>query len=283
MIRHAVLLSLASATPAYAQHDHHHATTPQNGDAAPETPRPAETPPPPGDHAADAYFEPAEMAAARRALRHENGGMGAAMLLLDQFELQSGGGRDGYRWEGEAWSGGDIDRLVIKSEGEGAFSGALEQAEVQALYSHALDPWFNLQLGVRHDIRPEPQRSYAVIAVEGLAPFWFEVEGSLFLSDKGDLAARVEASHDIRLTQRLLLTPRVEFNLSAQDVAALGQGSGLTSTELGLRLYYAITPRLAPYIGIHWEGLSGGSARFARAAGDGTQRTSFVAGVRAWF
>ena len=272
-----VMMALAITPSAAAGQAHHHEAAP------PPVPPPDKAPEPPGDHAADAYYDPEDMAAARALLRRENGGMGASMILLDRLELVTGQGRDGFRWAGEAWWGGDIDRLVLKSQGEGAFSGGMEQAEVQALYARALDPWFNLQLGVRHDVRPEPQRSYAAIGVQGLAPFWFEVEGALFLSDRGDLSARVEASHDIRLTQRLLLTPRAELNFAARKVEALNQGAGLTSAEFGLRLHYAVAPRFAPYVGLHWEYLSGASARLARAEGDRSHRMALVTGVRIWF
>jgi copper resistance protein B len=275
-----IVAALAASAPASAQHMHHDMPPPAAGSEAPEASAP---PPAPGDHAADALFDPAEMARARAALRHENGGMGASMILLDQFELFSGKGADGYRWEGEAWSGGDIDRLVLKSEGEGALHGPLERAEIQGLYSHALDPWFNVQLGVRHDIRPRPQTSYATLGIEGLAPYWFEVDAALFLSDRGDLTARIEGSHDIRLTQRLLLTLRAELDFSAQPVRALGLGSGLTNAELGLRLHYAITPRFAPYLGVHRERSVGDTARFARGAGKDAGRTGLVAGMRFWF
>ena len=244
-----------------------------------DTPAPA----PPTDHAADAVFGAAQMAPSRKMLRHENGGMPAYSIVFNLAEYRVQKGKDAYRWDGEGWFGGDIDRFVVKSEGEGAVRGGVESAEVQGLYSRAIGPWFNLQAGVRHDFKPEPARTYATIGFEGIAPYWFEVEGALFLSDKGDLLGRLEGYYDQRITQHLILQPRVELNFAAQDVPANGIGSGLSDAELGLRLRYEIKREFAPYVGISWERKLGDTARFARAAGDRVEATSLVLGIRVWF
>lgn len=202
--------------------------------------------------------------------------------MLETAEIRPGSGPDGYAWEGRASFGGDIDRFVLKSEGDGAGSH-LEEAEVQALYSRAIGPYFNLQAGVRQDVQPRPRRTYATVGVEGLAPYWFDVEAALFLSDKGDLSGRVEASYDLRLTQRLILEPRAEANVAAQDVRALGVGSGLSDLEVGLRLRYAITPEFAPYVGVNHVRKVGDTADFARARGEDVRDTRVVFGIRAWF
>uniref|UniRef100_UPI00258902F2 copper resistance protein B n=1 Tax=Pseudomonas sp. TaxID=306 RepID=UPI00258902F2 len=115
-----------------------------------------------------------------------------------------------------------------------------EEGEVQALYSRAVGPYFNLQAGVRQDFRRGPDRTYATVGFEGLAPYWFDVEGALFLSDRGDVLGRLEGYYDQRMTQRLVLQPRVELNLSAQDVPSSNIGSGVTDAEAGLRLRYEI-------------------------------------------
>lgn len=240
-------------------------------------------PPIPTDHAAEAFYDPAVMARARAAMTKENGGMSFSQLMIDRLEYRAQKGSDGYHWEGEGWIGGDINRLAIKSEGEGIVDGPLESAEVQALYSRALDPWWNLVAGVRQDFRPEPRRTYATIGVEGLAPYWFELEAQAFLSDKGDAHLRLEASYDQRITQRLILQPAVEANIAAQDVPELGIGSGLSDIELGLRLRYEFVREFAPYVGVNWERKLGDSARYARAAGEEASATSLVAGVRFWF
>lgn len=237
----------------------------------------------PTDHAAEAFYSPAEMARARAAMLKESGGMTFSQVMLDRLEYRMGKGADGYHWEGEGWIGGDINRFAFKTEGEGEIGGSLESAEVQALYSRAIDPWFNLEAGVRHDFGPDPDRTYAVVGVEGLAPYWFEVGAQAFLSNKGDAHLRLEANYDQRITQRLILQPAAEVNIAAQDVPELGIGSGVSDIELGLRLRYEFAREFAPYVGINWERKLGDTARFARAEGEGASATSLVMGVRFWF
>ena len=243
----------------------------------------APAPAPAAGLAASRYYSEAAMSVANRDLRREHGGMTYYQVLFNLAEYQARKGGDGYRWDGEAWIGGDINRLTLKSEGEGTFGKPLEAAEVQALYSRALDPYWNLQAGVRYDFKPNPSRTYATVGIEGLAPYWFDVEGALFLSDKGDVLGRAEAWYDERVTQFFVLQPRAEANFSAQDVQRDGIGSGLTDLELGLRLRYEKSREFAPYIGVSWERQFGDTARFTRARGDDTGGFSFVAGVRTWF
>jgi len=240
-------------------------------------------PAPARDDLADAVFGRGPMAAARGVLRGEHGGAVLSRTMIDTLEVRPDRGPDGYAWEGEFRYGGDIDRLVLKSEGEGAFGEHLEQAEVQALWSHAVGPYFDVQVGVRQDFQPRPRRTYATLGFEGLAPYWFEVEGALFLSNKGDLSARLEGAYDLRITQRLILEPRAEVNLAAQDVPELGEGAGLTDAEVGLRLRYEIRREFAPYVGVHYERKFGDTADLARASGEGVDDLRVVVGLRAWF
>ncbi|TPG21683.1 copper resistance protein B [Sphingomonas koreensis] len=257
---------------------------------APESPNgtdlpPGNAPPPPvpRDHYADRIYTPEAMQPARTMFRHENGGEAFSQVMVNLAELQIHDGRNGYRWEGEGWFGSDIDRFVVKSEGEGTFGKGLDAAEVQGLYSRAVGPYFNLQAGVRHDFQPSPTQTFATIGVEGLAPYQFDVSGALFLSTKGDLLARAEATYDERITQRLILQPRVELNFAAQDVARDRIGAGLSDAELGLRLRYEISRQFAPYIGISYTAKVGRSATFARRDGDAPHSTSLVLGIRVCF
>lgn len=244
----------------------------------------APAPAAPTDSYADRIYSPAAMAAAREDLRNEHGGAKIAMVLFNLAEYQARKGRDGFRWDGSAWYGGDINRLVLKTEGEGAFRGTgVESAEVQALYARAVGPYTDIQLGVRYDFKPNPSRVYATVGFETLAPGFFDVEGALFLSNKGDLLARFEGYYDQRITQRLILQPEAEINLALQDVRENGIGSGLSDIELGLRLRYEIKREFAPYVGVSYERTFGDTARFARAEGEGAGSTSLVLGIRTWF
>lgn len=243
----------------------------------------ASAPAPPGDHAADAVFGAEVMARSRKELAYEVGGMGYSLVMLDLAEVGFQKGRETYRFEGEAFTGGNINRFGVKFEGEGAFGGRLDDLELQALYSRAIAPYWNLQAGVRHDIKPDPSRTYLVAGVEGIAPYWFKVNAATFLSNKGEVRARVEASHDQRITQKLILQPRIEANFSFQDISAIGIGAGLSDFEAGLRLRYEIKQEFAPYIGVEWRKQTGATARFSRIAGEDPDTISLVAGIRIWF
>ena len=253
----------------------------QSGTALPAGNAPA--PAAPDADYADRVWGRDAMKPVRNAMMKEHGGMSYSQVMLNLAEIQIRDGKEGYHWDGEAWFGGDINRLTVKSEGEGDFGGGLEGAEVQALYSRAIGPYFNLQAGVRQDIRPEPSRTYAVIGFEGLAPYWFEIEGAAFVSDKGDLLGRIEGYYDQRITQRLILQPRLEVNLSAQNVPETRIGAGITNAELGLRLRYELRREFAPYIGVSYDRKFGRTADYARSDGGDVKAASFVIGVRTWF
>jgi copper resistance protein B len=252
----------------------HCAATPA-GTALPAGDAPA--PAAPSPTYADRIWGEAAMAPARARLRREHGGATFSQVMLNIAEWQPRSGADGYRWDGEAWFGGDVDRLVVKSEGDGRF-GTGAEGEVQALYSRAIGPYFNLQGGVRQEIGTD--RRYAVAGVEGLAPYWFDVEATAFLSDRGDVLARVEGYYDQRITQRLIVQPRAEVNVSAQAVSRDRIGAGLVDAELGVRLRYEIRREFAPYVGVSWERAFGETRRL-RGRGDGA--VGLAVGLRAWF
>ncbi|MEO6081455.1 MAG: copper resistance protein B [Steroidobacteraceae bacterium] len=243
----------------------------------------SEVPPTITDYAADRVFDPLTMAAARALLKSEHGGEPASLVMVNILELQSRKGEGGYRWEGEAWYGSDTHRAVLKFKGKGKFERSVDEAELQTLYARAIGPYFNWQAGLRYDIRPAPSRAYATVGVEGLAPYWFEVGTALFVSYKGDVHARLEGHYDLNVTQRLILQPRTEINITAQDVPELQTGAGISTLEAELRLRYEIRRDVAPYIGITLERKIGQTADFARGAGERVSALSFVAGIRSFF
>jgi copper resistance protein B len=247
-----------------------------------DTPGSAAPPPVPTDYPADRYYPAARMAPARAAVMAEGQWRGSA-LMVDRLEYRAAAGQDGYAWKGSGWYGSDLDKLVIASEGEGALSGPVERAEVSLLWRHATGPFFNLEAGVRHDFQTGPQRTYAVIGVEGLAPYWIETEVQAFVSNKGDAHLRLAASHDLRLSGPLVLQPEGEVNVALQDVPALGIGAGFERIELGARLRYELRPELAPFVGVNWERSLGGTARALRASGDGVSAVTGVVGLHAFF
>lgn len=280
-----MLLACAGGAASAQTMDHSAHDAPSEAPEAP-TPEPvipdAPPPAPPTDHVADRTYDPEAMAAARAQLRREHGAVTYSRVMIDMAEARVRSGPDGYAWNAEAFWGGDIDRLVIKTEGEGTRGHGVEAAEVQALYSKAVSPYFDLQAGLRQDVEPKG-RTYLALGTEGMVPYWFDVEAAAFLSTKGEVLARVEASYDLRLTQRLILQPRTELNFAAQDTRATGVGAGLSNAELGLRLRYEVRREFAPYVGVSYERLFGRTADYARAEGEDRDSLSLVAGVRAWF
>jgi copper resistance protein B len=214
---------------------------------------------------------------------HESLGL---FVLADQLEFRVHDGDDQARWEIEGWAGGDTHRLWFETEGELHASGdENDEAEMQLLYGLQIAPFWDLRAGIRHDRLVGPgrnhDRSFVVIDVEGLAPYWFELTPALFLSGDGDLSARLTATTDVLLTQRLVAQPRLELNVAAHDVPKFGVARGFNDVELGLRLRYEIRREFAPYVGVNWLRQLGNTDDLAQDDGAGV--VGFVAGVRVWF
>lgn len=241
--------------------------------------QPAQSGPP---NAADAVWGADAMRQSREALYNEHGNMLLFWFQGDRLEYRTRQGEDGYLWDVQGYYGNDTDKFWFKSEGEGSFGEPIEQAEMQALWSHAIGPFFDLQAGVRQDFHG-PERAHLALGVQGVAPYFLEIDIAGFVSNKGDLTARIEGEYDHRLTQKLILQPRAEINLSAQDIPELEIGSGIDSIEAGVRLRYEITPEFGPYVGIEQEWKLGGSRRFAIADGENPNVTNYVIGLRFWF
>jgi copper resistance protein B len=205
-----------------------------------------------------------------------------SFALLDRFEYLAKSGHDAWAWNAQGWFGGDRYRLWLKTEGEGQVRGPAERGDVQALLARRISPYWHLQAGIREDARPKPSRTTGVLALQGLAPYWFNVEASAFFgNDK--VSGRLETEYDQLLTQRLIVQPRFESNWSGSSDRERGLGSGINDLELGLRLRYEVRREFAPYIGVNWTRRLGDTADLARAAGRDTRETALVLGVRAWY
>jgi len=203
-----------------------------------------------------------------------------SFIQADRFEYAES--PDAFVWDAQGWIGGDYNKAWVKAEGEYE-DGSASENELQLLFSRAWTPFFDWQAGIRYDIDPVPSRAHAVLGIQGLAPQWFEIDAALFLSEDGDLTARLEAEYDLLLTQRLVLQPRIEFELSASDIPELGLGRGLTESEFGLRLRYEFHRKFAPYLGVNWTNLHGTTADAAVAAGEADDDVSVLVGIRLWY
>ncbi|MEQ1930645.1 MAG: copper resistance protein B [Parvularculaceae bacterium] len=230
---------------------------------------------------AAAFYDREALATSRRALVKEHGGQSIYAFFGERLEYRSTEGSSSLLFDAQGWWGSDRNKLRIKSEVEYALDeDRFEEAELQALWSRAIGRYFDFQAGLRHDFSPDPSRTFGVIGVQGLAPYWFEIDANLFVSGDGDVSARLEAEYEMLLTQRLILQPRTELNFAVQSVESVGVGSGLSTAEIGARLRYEIRREFAPYAGLDWTRAIGKTADFARAAGDDPDALSLVAGIR---
>jgi len=212
---------------------------------------------------------------------HDNGIF--AVFRTDRLEYQINEGENTDLWDVQAWVGEDYNKIWLKSEGLWLTDkGEFEEAEVELLYSRNVATFWDLQAGIRHDFEPHPTRSFAVVGVEGLARYWFEVEAAAYISDDGDLSANLKAEYDLLLSQRLILQPRLEINAALQEVEGYNIGQGINDITLGARLRYEIRRELAPYIGVSWHQKVGQTADLAKADGEDTDVISFVIGLRIW-
>jgi len=205
-----------------------------------------------------------------------------AHAIFNQLEGRWNGSNTEFRWEGQAWAGTDYDKLWIKSEGT-VSKGAVDDGQDQFLYSRAVTTYFDLQGGLRSDIDSRPTRNWAAFGIQGLAPYFFDLELTGFVSGEGHLAAKLEASYDVLLTQRLILQPQLELNIYSKSDPVRLVGFGSSDIDTGLRLRYEIDRKFAPYIGVVYEGKFGQTANFARQAGESTGDFRFVLGIRTWF
>jgi copper resistance protein B len=203
-------------------------------------------------------------------------------VRVDELETRQADGDDPFAWKARAWLGHSFDKLAFRTEGEER-DGKTKRAELELLWAHTFARWWEVVAGARADFRPTPSHSWAAVGVQGIAPYRFDVEATAFLGDGGDSAARVEATYELRITQRWILEPRLELDWYGQDDPAAGVASGLARGEGGLRVRYEIRREVAPYVGIVRERKFGGTADLAAAAGDDPDDTSFVVGVRLRF
>tara|TARA_R110001606_G_scaffold288212_4_gene436374 strand:- start:5020 stop:6084 length:1065 start_codon:yes stop_codon:yes gene_type:complete len=206
-------------------------------------------------------------------------------VLFDRLEYSDGLSRgvDGAgQYDMQAWYGLDYDRLVVKAEGE-LVDNSVQESETELLWGHAISTFWDSQLGVKLDTAEGPSRQWLALGIQGLAPYWFEVDANLYVGSQGHVAISVEAEYELLITQRLILQPRVAVSAFSKDDLENGVGKGLSSVTAGLRLRYEFSRKFAPYLGVEWTGQYGNTADLATLEGKPTRQTQVVAGARFWF
>jgi len=202
------------------------------------------------------------------------------MAMADRLEWQAGDAGDALAWDAKAWFGHDRGRLWLRSAGERE-QGHAAEGGIEALWGKPLTPWWDVLAGVRHDLGHDG-RDWLALGVQGMAPYKFEVQATAWLGEGGQAALQAEVEYELLLANRLILQPRIEATAYARNDPLHGIGSGLSDVEAGMRLRYEIRREFAPYIGIERRHRFGGSAVYARAAGDATTETRWIAGIRMW-
>ena len=292
MIRRALLLGIAVAWPALAaaqvppvspppaeDHSHHQMPAPAADDhAAHQAPPAAVTLPP--------FIPPltdADRAAAfpdvHDTMAHDDDALNY-FVLFDQFEWQSGSG-DALGWDTKGWIGRDRERLWFRTEGEREGS-RLAHAEAQLFYGRAIARWWDALVGVRQDARPGAAQTWVGVGLQGLAPYWFEVEATAYVSTAGQTHLRLKSEYELLVTNRLILQPLVEANLYGRADRPRGLGAGLSGVEGGLRLRYEFRREFAPYVGVTWQRRLFGAADQARANGERVGSARLALGLRLW-
>jgi copper resistance protein B len=214
------------------------------------------------------------------------------MVLVDVLEYRpqtrSTGSQSDYRWDIEGWYGGDYNRVWFKTEGQRntAFKADYD-VDFQLLYGRFMQKYYDFQIGGRVETQTfrgaNVTRGLAVIGIEGLVPYSYQIEPSLFIDQNGAVSARLAATKDLLMTQRLILQLRLETNAAVQRVEEFTTGSGLNNVEFGVRLRYDIRRGFSPYVGVSFDRSFGETATLIRQEGGSPSQVRFAMGIRMWF
>jgi copper resistance protein B len=192
------------------------------------------------------------------------------------------GNHNGGAWDVQGWYGGDFNKLWVKSEGQ-TLADRTTDSKVEALWAHAILPFWDTQVGMRYDFSGGPSREWLAFGVQGISPYWFDIEATGYVSDAGHTAARLKTEYDLYLTQRLILKPEIELNAYGKADPERQIGAGLSDGQVELRLRYEFTRAFAPYVGFVWDRKFGATATYARREGDSAIDHRLVAGLQFFF
>jgi len=199
-----------------------------------------------------------------------------ATVMIDNLEYQFNDEKT-IAWDSFAYVGYDLNKIYLYSEGEKAKDEQTE-SENQLVYSRGIAPYWDIQLGVGYDKTPDADYKWGVLALSGLAPYFFETRAVLLVGEEGEVGIRFEAEYEALLTQKLILTPSIDFSAYSKDIPEMGLGEGLSNLTLGLRLRYEFVREFAPYIGVEWSRNFGNTYDYRSL-----NETYATAGVRLWF
>jgi copper resistance protein B len=205
-----------------------------------------------------------------------------SFVLFDQLEWQAVEGVSGVNVDAKGWLGRDRDRLWFRAEADTA-GRRIGDAEAHVLYGRQFSRWWDVVAGIRQDVRPGPTQTWAAIGIQGLAPYWFEVEATAYVGPSGRTHARFEVEYELLFTNRLILQPLVEIDIYGKSDPERRIGSGLSTANAGFRLRYIFRREFAPYVGVTWNRKFGQTADFAEDDGAVANGAQLVTGLRLWF
>lgn len=225
----------------------------------------------------------ADRAAAFPELRHhhQHGSSRHSFWLLDQFETSDASGGTDISWEGSAWMGSDLNRLWLRTKGH-SLDGDVENGRLEVLYGRPVRPWWDLVAGIRQDFGDGPSRTWAAFGIQGLAPYFFEIEATGYVGEGGRTALNLEAEYEMLFTNRLILTSALEATAFGKSDPGQSVGSGLSTMEAGLRLRYEFSRQFAPYVGFEREWSFGHTSDLRALTGRASDDSRWVVGVRLW-
>jgi copper resistance protein B len=205
-------------------------------------------------------------------------------VLFDQFEDRSNGPDNALRWDGQGWIGTDMNKLWLRSEGF-LDNGTVSDGDIEALYDRPIPRmrYFDWQAGIRQDLDSDPRRTWGAIGIEGLAPYFFEIEPTFYFRDGGHIAGRLTTTYDLLITQRLVAQPEIEMNFYSKLDPQRMLGTGLSDLDTGVRLRYGFSRKLAPYVGFAYTRKFGDTATLSREAGEIVSAPRFIFGLRVWY
>ena len=200
-----------------------------------------------------------------------------ATLMVDSLEYQNNDDKT-MSWNTYGYVGYDTNKIYIYSEGEKVDGSSQSQSENQLMYSRAISPYWDVQVGLGYDKVESENKTWGILAVQGLAPYFFETKATLLFCDDGNIGFRADAEYEALFTQKLILTPSIAIAGYTKDDQNIQIGKGLANLTLGARVRYEFTREFAPYVGIEWSKNFGNTSDFSPL-----DETNAVAGVRVWF
>lgn len=161
-------------------------------------------------------------------------------------------------------------------------AGRIDQVQAHVLYGHSISRWWDMVAGVRQEFRPGTPQTWVAVGVQGLAPYWFDIEATAYVGEAGRTHLRLETEYELLLTNRLILQTLVEMEMFGKAIPEARVGAGLSRLESGVRLRYEFRRDVAPYVGVTWERRFGATADFAREDRNTAQSPRLAVGLH-WF